>query len=328
MRAMILAAGLGTRMQPLSGLRAKPALPVRDLPVIAHLLALLARHDVREVIVNVHHLPGTIVEAIERFTPPGVRVELSHEPRPLGTGGGIRRARAFLAGSDPALVLAGDMLLDVDLTEVVAAHRRTRARCTLLLRRDPRAGQFGTIGIDARGRVRRIARRLDLGGEWDHGVFLGVRVLSPGVFASLPDVTEDTEFEDLSDWLGPALRAGDESIRGRVLEPETVVWEPVGTPAEYLAANLAPPPLSYLRDLTAHAPAATVHAGGISARVVARGDRSATVVVGAGARIGAGASLERCVVWAGERVPDGFSGRGGVFAGGRFYACEEQAGPR
>lgn len=310
---MILAAGLGTRMRPLTSLRAKPALPVLGRPVIGYGLALLARHGVRDVIINLHHLPDTIVEGVERFRPSGMRVAFSREETPLGTGGGIRRARDFLAGSDPSIVLAGDMLLDVDLTRLVEAHLKSQAHCTLLLRRDPRAEDFGTIGLDEAGRVRRIASRFDLGGETRAGVFLGVRLLSPGVFDHLPALPDRAAFEDLSDWLAPALGAGDDRIRGHLLEPAEVVWEPVGTPAEYLAANLTPPALSYF-------PAPEIVVEGTKLM-----GRSADVVLGEGAEVDPGARLERCVIWEGERVPANVRARGGVIAAGRFYACEALA---
>jgi len=139
-------------------------------------------------------------------------------------------------------------------------------------------------------------------------------VLSPAAFASLPEVDDDTPFEDLSDWLAPALRAGDERIRGHLLEQAEVIWEPVGTPAEYLAVNLSPPRLSYLAGRAFWAE---------GTRAVGR---SADVIVGPGARIGNGVTLERCVVWEGEQVPDGTRARGGGFAHGRFYACEDREG--
>src|SRR5690606_29442941 len=102
MRAMILAAGLGTRMRPLSALRPKPALPVRGLPLVAWPLAALARAGVREAIVNLHHLAGTMRAAAEAWAPPGLRLAFSEEPALLGTGGGLRRAVAFLRESDPS----------------------------------------------------------------------------------------------------------------------------------------------------------------------------------------------------------------------------------
>ncbi len=310
MRAMILAAGLGTRLLPLSNLCAKPAMPVLGRPVIAYLLEWLAHHGVREVMVNLHHLPDSIISAIERYGPPQVRVEYSREDAPLGTGGGIGRARDFLSASDPSIVVAGDMLLDADLAALVAAHRVSGADCTLVLRDDPRSAQFGTIGIDEDKNVRRIGRRFDLGGESRAGVFVGVRLFSPAIFDGLRDRPADEAFEDLSDWLAPGLRAGSYRVVGEMLSRATSRWEPVGTPAEYLKVNLSPPSLSYLS----------------SARSVAEGTNvigpTSDVILGPGVALGRGVDLARCVVWEGERIPDGTRAHGGVFANGSFYACE------
>ena len=307
MRAMILAAGLGTRLRPLTELRAKPALPVRGIPVIGYLLELLARHGIDEVIVNLHHLPETIRQAVADFTPRGMRVEFSEEEAPLGTGGGVRRAAGFLRESDPSLVLAGDMILDLDLGALVARHRDRQDLTTLVLRRDSRADRFGTIGIDEEQRVRRIAGSFDLGGESDCGVFVGVRVLASRIFDSLP---ERDSFEDLRDWLAPALAAGEDRIRGDIFTPQTCVWEPVGTPREYLDANLAPQPLSFMDP---------------QALAISRGTRFAdAVVIGSGARVDTGARLTRAVVWENERVPAEIEASDGVFAGGEFRSCLEE----
>jgi mannose-1-phosphate guanylyltransferase len=307
MRAMILAAGLGTRLRPFSELRAKPALPVRGIPVIGYLLELLASHGIQEVIVNLHHLPDTIRRAVAEFTPRGMQIEFSEEEAPLGTGGGIRRAAGFLRESEPSLVLAGDMLLDLDLGALVARHRDRQDLTTLVLRRDSRAGRFGTIGIDEEQRVRRIAESFDLGGESDSGVFVGVRVLASRIFDSLP---ERDSFEDLRDWLAPALAAGEDRIRGDVFASQTCVWEPVGTPAEYLDANLTPEPLSFMDP---------------EALAISRGTRFAdSVVIGSGAQVDTGAQLTRTVVWENERVPAGIEASDGVFARGKFRSCVEE----
>ena len=103
---MILAAGLGARLRPLSELCAKPAMPVRGIPVIAHMLTLLAKHHVTEVVINLHHLPNTVREAVERHRPAGLEVRYSEETELLGTGGGMKRVAGFLRESDPSLVLA------------------------------------------------------------------------------------------------------------------------------------------------------------------------------------------------------------------------------
>jgi mannose-1-phosphate guanylyltransferase len=171
MRAMIVAAGLGTRLRPLSNLLPKPAVPVRGLPLIAYPLALLAHAGVRDVTVNVHHLPERLVAASEACRPPGVTLRFSAEPKLLDTGGGIARVAAFLRESDPCVLIGGDMVVDVDLRTLVAQHRASGRAITAVLRRDPRATDFGTIGVDRTGRMRRIGRRFDLGGEVDSGVY-------------------------------------------------------------------------------------------------------------------------------------------------------------
>lgn len=305
MRAMILAAGLGTRLRPLTLLRPKPALPVRGRPVIGWLLELLAHHGVTEVVINRSYLGEALTRAVESSRPADLAVSYSDEDEPLGTGGGIRRASGFLAGSDPSIVLAGDMLFDADLTALAAAHRASGRRVTLVLRDDPRHAAFGTIGLDDAGRLRRVATRFDLGGETRAGVFTGLRLFSPDVFGDWP---ESAGFEDLSDWLAPQVAAGADDIGGVVLGPEESVWEPVGTPAEYLEANLHPPRLSFADE-----PAPC------DAHPAARDD----LVVGPGAQIPEPGALRRCVVWEHEAVPEGLRAQDGVFAGGVFHSCAD-----
>lgn len=303
-RAMILAAGLGLRMRPLSELCAKPALPVRGTPVIAYLLELLKSHGVREVMVNLHHRKDSVRQAVRDFQPSGIEVSFSDEPEPLGTGGGIRRARDFLMQSDPCVVLAGDMLLDLDLAGLVSRHRRRGDLATLVLREDSRVDRFGSIGISKGGAVRRIAESFDLGGEHAAGVFTSVRVLSKAALETLP---ERECFEDLRDWLVPMLKDNTDGITGELLAPDRCSWEPVGTPEEYLAANFRSPTLSFIDS---------------DARARERGVKlEQALVVGARARLGKGTKLTRCVVWDGETVPDGTVARDGVFAQGRFISC-------
>jgi NDP-sugar pyrophosphorylase family protein len=306
MRAMILAAGLGTRMRPLSLLRPKPILPVRGIPLIAYALAWLAHHGVREVILNLHYRPAATRAAAETWAPPGLALRFSDEPALLGTGGGIRRAASFLRESDPSLVISGDMLCDLDLGAFVARHRERGDAVTLALREDPRADRFGTIGVDEAGVLRRIARRFDLGGERAAGVYVHATAIAARAFDWLP---ERDVFSHLDDWLAPRLAGGARDVGGLVYAPAHCRWEPVGTPAEYLAANLHPQRLSYL-DADARARAA-------GARL------EPELVVGPGAKLGAGVELRRVVVWDGESVPDGTRARDGVFAGGAFHAVEE-----
>jgi NDP-sugar pyrophosphorylase family protein len=308
MRGMIVAAGLGTRLQPLTHHRPKPAIPVRGIPLIAYPLAFLAQAGVTEIVINVHHLPGSLIAAAQRWCPAHLKLHFSHEPELLHTGGAIRRVAAFLRESDPCVVLGGDMILDFDLAAVIRRHREGGHAATLVLREDSRAPGFGTIGVNGEGCVRRIARRFDLGGAERAGIYTWANLFSPRAIESLPD---RQIFSHLDDWLAPLLARGADDIRAVVLPPTECAWEPVGTLSEYLDVNLHPPGLTYLDP-----------------DALAREDGTRIeedCVIGRGAAIGSGARLRRAVVWDGERVPDGFEGEDGVYAGGAFHSCV--AGP-
>jgi len=325
-RAMILAAGLGTRLRPLTDERAKPALPVRGRPVISLLLELLARQGIREVMINLHHLPDTIRRAVAADRPPGIEVAWSNEEKPLGTGGGIRRAAEFLRASETCVVLAGDMLLDVDLEALARRHRASGRDVTLLLRRDPREASFGSIGVDAGGAVVRVGRHpvgspvapsgqaAAIGGagepaERARGLFTGVRLFERGALADWP---EREVFEDLRDWLMPRVARGALALGAEIDDGTASVWEPVGTPAEYLDVNLAPPSLPRLGG------SASIWSGAVDVR----GD-AGDVIVDRAARIAMDARLARCVVWDDATVPAGTRARDGVFGGRGFHAFAE-----
>jgi mannose-1-phosphate guanylyltransferase len=235
-------------------------------------------------------------------------VRYSHEEELLGTGGGLLRAAEFLRESDPAVVLAGDMLLDLDLGSLVARHRERGDLATLVLRADPRMREFGSIGFDREGRVRRVGKHFDLGGETDAGLFTSVRLFSPEVFDWLGE--HSGCFEDLRDVLVPALSTSNDRIRVECVGPEACAWEPVGTPLEYLQANFGEADL--VRSQDARAQAAGVHI-------------SPAVIVGSGAEVGPDCELERVVVWSHERVPAATRARNGVFANGGFHPCVAEA---
>lgn len=321
MRAMILAAGLGTRLRPLTDYRAKPALPVRGRPVVSLLLELLSHHGVEQVLINLHHRPDTIRAAVESDRPDGMSISWSEEPRPLGTGGGIRRAAGFLSSATDCVVMAGDMLLDIDLGALLERHRASGREVSLVLREDARGEGFGTIGADTRGRLTRIGKRVltrrpdpdgSLGQESIRGLFTGVRFFSRSAFSGWP--TNDPAFEDLRDWLAPRIESGETSVGAEVVDAASSVWEPVGTPREYLDVNLKPPRMPSLGgDVSAWG-------GDILPIHSERGS-----VIARNAQVPADAELERCVVWDGEHVPPGFRGREGVYAGNSFHPCRASA---
>ena len=117
-----MAAGLGTRLRPLTGFLPKPMVPIANRPALYHILRLLVRHGITEVVVNLHHLPDTVTSYFGDGAWLGVDLRYAFEERLMGTAGGVKNNQDFL-GDDTFLVLSGDALTDVDLTALVAAHR-------------------------------------------------------------------------------------------------------------------------------------------------------------------------------------------------------------
>ena len=186
MKAMILAAGLGTRMAPLSARRAKAALPVLDEPLVLRLVRTLADQGVERVIVNAHVFPEQIREALAKAPIP---IQISFEAELRGSAGGILQARAFLDGSEPFFVLNADMWVDLDLRALLEAHARLGAIATLMLRDETRKHEFGTIGYAGYAdgaRVSRITNLVDRGAEAGSGLFAGVQVVEPEIFSHMP----------------------------------------------------------------------------------------------------------------------------------------------
>jgi mannose-1-phosphate guanylyltransferase len=292
---MVLCAGLGTRLRPLTERVPKPAVPVCGVPLVRFSLALLAGVGVRRAVVNVHHLPDAMAEAAAAAARAvGLDLAVSREPVIAGTGGALREARASLSRAEAILLVNGDVLFDVDLAAALAAHRASRALATMLLLPMPAGARYASVEVDAAGAVRRIAGAFGPGGDglapWH---FSGVHVLSPEVLDHVPA----SPFEqDVNRHVYPPLMARG-AVRGLVVDG---YWNDLGTPARYLEASAD---LLLGRVPLGRFPGAEPFAG---TRLLARGVRA-----GAGARVDAAAVVEApaflgagCTVPAGARVRD------------------------
>lgn len=297
---MLLAAGLGLRLRPLTLLRAKPALPVLNRPLIHWTLDALAAAGVDEVVINLHHLPGTVTAAVGDGSAFGLRVRWSREREILGTGGGPRRARRLL-GDGPVLLVNGDVLMELDLRWLVERHRRSGARVTLGLRPNPDPERYPPVVTDRRGRVRALRGR-PRGARGTASMFASVHVLDPALLERLPPGFSDTVGD-----LYPGLIAAGERIQGVRLRG---LWLDIGTPALYLEAHR--------RLLRRGAEGAVSPEARLGAD--ARLRRSA---VGAGASVGAAARVEDSVLWDGARVGAGARVRRSVVARGARVAAGE-----
>jgi mannose-1-phosphate guanylyltransferase len=284
MMAMVLAAGLGVRMRPLTERVAKPALPVLNRPLIHWTLELLARHGVRDVVVNLHHLPDSVRGAVGDGSLFGLRVHWSRERELLGTGGALRHARRLIEGND-LLVVNGDYAFDLDLRRLVERHRRSGAAATLALRPNPDTRLYGPVVTDERGWIRSIlgeptpaAGRVSM--------FAGVHVVRRETLERLPPGASDS----VRDLYIPLLASGERllGVQGRR------AWYDFGTPAMYRESQMDLVRRGF-RGTTWRAMAHPDAEVGAGAKIV----RS---VIGPGARVGPGALVAESVLWAGATV--------------------------
>jgi NDP-sugar pyrophosphorylase family protein len=146
MRAMILAAGYGTRLWPLTIDRAKPAIPFMGRPLVGYVAEYLARYGFREIVVNLHHRPESVRAALGDGTRFGVRFHYVNEPTILGTGGALDNARALLEG-DTFVVVNGKIATDINLDAALETHRRARALATLVLRLNDERGRYSVVRV-------------------------------------------------------------------------------------------------------------------------------------------------------------------------------------
>jgi N-acetylmuramate 1-kinase len=281
-KAFILAAGFGTRMLPLSRDLPKPLMPIWGRPVLAHVLLMLRRWGVRDVVINLHHQPSEILELARLHPVPGLRVSLSFEPSILGTGGALRRAQWF-PGADPFWLINADVAADLDPRPLAERHASGRYLATLWMDRDrgPRTVEMRRGLITDFASAHRGAR-----GTY---TFCGLHLLSPRILDYLPA----DGFSGIISAYQSAMRHG-ERIAGVCL-PRSY-WADIGAPYQYVEthrqvrdAHRSKRPGARLFNPGAEEPARAARRGG----AVVKGFAS----IGRNVRIERGAILEDCVVW-------------------------------
>lgn len=215
---MVLAAGLGTRLRPLTYEITKPMVPVLDRPVMEHILDLLDRHDFEQVVANLHYFPDSIKEYF------GERVSYRFEPELLGTAGGVRACSDFF-DDEAFLVISGDALTDIDLTAFVARHRQAGGVATLAVKKVADTREYGVVLHDREGRITGFQEKpapeealSDLGN-------CGIYLFEPQIFDYFPE----RPFVDWAQDVFPTLLAND--IPFHIHEVDEY-WNDVGSLAE------------------------------------------------------------------------------------------------
>ena len=302
---LLLTAGLGTRLDPLTRLVAKPAVPLAGSTLVERVLEGLRRQGVTDVVLNLHHRPETITGLLGDGAHLGMRVRYSWEHPVLGSAGGPRRALPLLGG-DRILIVNGDTLSSVPIADLLAFHERMGAAATMAVVPNPAPHHYNGVRIDSDGRVTGFVKK----GPGAIGTyhFIGVQIVETRILAPLPD-GEPREtvwgvYKDLVDREPGQICA----------MPVDTPFDDVGTPADYLAAALR---------LSALDGASTVESTAVSP--TARLTRS---VVWRGVEIDADVTLEDCIAAGRIHLPRGFTASKSVIVPAALMTGQDTRGKK
>jgi len=184
MKGMILAAGEGSRLRPLTLTRPKPMVPIGGKPLLEHTITWLRRYGVTEIGVNLHYKPEVITSYFGDGSAWGVRLTYSHESNILGTAGGVKALGSFF--DETFIVVYGDVLTALDLDAIAAFHRERQAQITVVLYRVPNPWECGLVDIDAVGRICRFVEKPPRDQVFTDLANAGVYIVEPGVLEYIP----------------------------------------------------------------------------------------------------------------------------------------------
>jgi NDP-sugar pyrophosphorylase family protein len=278
MKAMILAAGFGTRLWPLTVGRTKPAIPFLNRPLIAYTIEYLKRYGVEDLIINLHHEPDSVRASIGDGALYGVRIDYSvEEPEILGTSGALDRVRDELC-RETFLVINGKIITDIDLGAAIATHRSRKALATLVLLQNHKRERFSEVKITEDGRISEFAGfpgpgdpRSSILDPRSPLMFTGIHILEPGIFDYIPQGIFSDSVRDVY----PKAMAECKIIAAHIAG-DASSWRELSTIERYLTISL-----EYLRR------------------------EGRDIIMDAGCEIGGGATVERSVLWKRVRVERG-----------------------
>jgi NDP-sugar pyrophosphorylase family protein len=302
MKAMILAAGYGARLWPLTADRTKPALPVLGKPLVGYVAEYLAQQGIEDVIVNLHHRPDSVRAALGDGSQFGVHLQYVHEPVILGTSGALDNARAMI-GTEAFVVINGKLITDIDLRAAIQTHQRTGALATLVLRRNQARERFSIVETRD-GFVTRFAGMPTPASDSVEPdvplMFTGIQVMDARIFDYIPPGVFSHTTVDVF----PQAIAKGERIAAHVAEG---LWFELSTLRRYLDISLA-----LLNQRGSHlytgrdasiAQEASVHESILWDNVIVeKGARVRRAILGDGVSVRAGEEVEDAAVVRAELV--------------------------
>jgi mannose-1-phosphate guanylyltransferase len=339
MRAMILAAGLGTRLRPLTHVMPKPVAPVLNRPILAWIAELIARHGFKEVVTNVSYLPEQIREVLGDGSGFGLEVAYSEEAEPLGTAGGVGKVRDFLSETDSFLIISGDALTNIDLGAMRAAHEANVERgaiATLATKRVDDTTQFGVAITDDEGRIQGFQEKPEPAEALSDLANCGIYMFRKEIFDHFPPpdhkspAGDDDQPAGFVDWamdVFPSLLDDDIPFYSHEID---AYWNDIGSVGEFVQGNfdalagkvgIMPPadevsPGIYAGDASdldgvKVKPPVLIGSG---CEIGAGADLHGPVVIGDDSAVGPGALIREAVILPGTRLGEGAVAVGGLSA--------------
>jgi mannose-1-phosphate guanylyltransferase/phosphomannomutase len=228
MKAVVMAGGEGSRLRPLTIGRPKPMVPIVSKPVMAHILDLLKRQGITEVVVTLHFMPEIIQDYFGDGSSMDMKIHYAIEESPLGTAGSVKNAQQFL--DEPFVIISGDAVTDINLQEVIDFHNEKGAEATLTLYRVPNPLEYGVIITDDDGRITQFQEKPSWGEVISDTVNTGIYVIEPSVL----DLIEEGVPTDWSKDVFPELLKAGRPLYGYVASGN---WTDVGDIGEYMRAS-------------------------------------------------------------------------------------------
>ena len=231
MKAMVLAAGFGKRLQPLTRTLPKPMFPVLGRPLLSHTFDLLQSASIDDIAVNIHHLPDSIINYFEKENPPPFNLHFSTEEHILGTAGGIKKMQGFLEDG-PFITINSDIITDIDLNKVINFHKNNNSKLTLVVRQDISPEQYDSIEICENGRIVHFigASSMNIPENTTRVMFTGIQIMEPDIFARIPE----GQFCGTTEDIFPQMIQDDFPIYGYLHEG---YWNDMGNRESYLQVN-------------------------------------------------------------------------------------------
>ncbi|MBE9020179.1 NTP transferase domain-containing protein, partial [Chroococcidiopsidales cyanobacterium LEGE 13417] len=313
MRAVLMAGGSGTRLRPLTCDLPKPMVPVLNRPIAEHIINLLKRHQITEVIATLHYLPDVMRDYFQDGSDFGVQMTYAvEEDQPLGTAGCVKNIAELLDRT--FLVISGDSITDFDLTAAIEFHKQKKSKATVVLTRVPNPIEFGVVITDESQRIRRFLEKPSSSEIFSDTVNTGTYILEPEVLEYLPENQES----DFSKELFPLLLEKDEPMYGYIAQG---YWCDVGHLDAYRESQYDALDRKVKLDYAYEERSSGIWVGqntnidptakleapcliGDNCRIGARVQISAGTVIGDNVTVGADANLKRPIVWNGALIGD------------------------